>query len=81
MIYIIHKIAFNRTERNSISQYLHIVRYIGKCRELGKARELFRTFASVPSFALSFHVFPEKMNYSIVCSPHKKKETEFQRIF
>lgn len=45
ILYNIHKIAFNRSERNSISQYLHIVRYIGKCRDLGKARELLKTFA------------------------------------
>lgn len=46
LLFNIHKIAFNRSERNEIVQFLPIIRYIGKCRDVEKARDLLLTFAN-----------------------------------
>lgn len=46
VLFNIHRIPFNRTERNSIVKFLPIIRYIGKCRNPEKARDLLITFAS-----------------------------------
>lgn len=46
ILFNIHKIAFNRSERNSIVRFLPIIRYIGKCRQPAKARDLLITFAN-----------------------------------
>lgn len=45
ILYNIHKIALNRSERNVIVKFLPIIRYIGKCRDLEKARDLLLAFA------------------------------------
>lgn len=45
LLFNIHKIAFNRSERNDIVKFLPIIRYIGKCRDVDKARDLLLTFA------------------------------------
>lgn len=45
ILFNVHKIALNRTERNSIVKFLPIIRYIGKCRSAEKARGLLETFA------------------------------------
>lgn len=45
LLFNIHKIAFNRSERNIIVPFLPIIRYIGKCRDVDKARDLLLTFA------------------------------------
>lgn len=45
ILFNIHKIPFNRSERNSIVKFLHIVRYIGKIRDTEKARDFLYTFA------------------------------------
>ncbi|KAF8376283.1 hypothetical protein PRIPAC_82712 [Pristionchus pacificus] len=45
LLFNIHKIALNRSERNVIIKFLPIIRYIGKCRDLEKARDLLLAFA------------------------------------
>lgn len=45
LLFNIHKIALNRTERNEIVKFLPIIRYIGKCRDVEKARDLLLAFA------------------------------------
>lgn len=45
ILFNVHKIALNRSERNSIVKFLPIIRYIGKCRSAEKARGLLETFA------------------------------------
>lgn len=45
ILFNVHKIQFNRAERNSVVKFLPIIRYIGKCRNPEKARGLLETFA------------------------------------
>lgn len=45
ILFNVHKIAFNRTERNAVSKFLPIIRYIGKLRDPEKARSLLDSFA------------------------------------
>lgn len=45
LLFNIHKIGLNRSERNIIVKFLPIIRYIGKCRDVEKARDLLLAFA------------------------------------
>lgn len=60
ILFNVHKIPFNRAERNSIVKFLPVIRYLGKIRNTEKARDLLKTFAKHFLFVIVQAVLSKK---------------------